>query len=764
MNKLNKILTERFSNLILRFRYWIIVIVVLLTLFFSFFIGKLTINPDVFSNLPKDDRVAALFNKIGKEYGGNAQCIVAIESENIFSKATLEHIRQITDSLKMTEGVSFVTSLTNIIDIRGSEWGIEVTQLIDEYDIPEDQAKLDSLKRYVLSKEFYKGALISEDGKMTVIAARISGNAKETEVSKQIKTRVMSLGLPEKIYFGGQPFIVSAFADVISKDILILGPLAVITIVLILLLSLRSFYGFFLPVLNVMIGALWTFGFMALLNIPLSIITSVIPILLVAVGSAYTIHLINRFRETMTDNYQDSLGKALSFIAVPVFYTAITDIFGFLSFAFGSYLDMINKFGLFTSFGIACALILSLTFTPAVMSVLPSRRLGKKAAQLQNSTIDKFLRKISLIGFKKPGMVIITWLVFAVVSLTGVFSIERNVDLLSFLSKKNQNRKTEQILQEKMGGTSPVYVLIKSRNVLSPEILRIADSIESKMLSYKEVVHTQSLTGLFKQMNEVMGDGYKIPENQAKTDNLWFMIEGQDILENYINFDHTEMLIHATYGSNEMKKMAAFTNEMERFFDGFRKKNTEVEMTGWPPLMLRLDENIVKSQMSSLLLAFSLIFISISLLSGSVKRGFYAITPIILTLMILFGIMGWLKIPLDFATVLVGSICIGIGIDYSIHISNHFKICKLEGKSAEESIEEVISTSGKAILINILSITSGFLILIFSSLVPLQRFGILLSVTMICSGLAAITFLPALLLLRDFRVNNHFKNKAKNSY
>lgn len=750
-NKLNGKFITCFTSFVLRKKWWIFCGVITLTLFFSIFIGRLEINADVYSNLPENDKVSVLFNKIGEDFGSNYQAIIGMETDDIFKKESLQHIRQITDSLKGMPGIVSVTSLINILDIRGSEWGIEVTRLIDEFNLPESRKDLDSLKNYVLNKEFYKGALVSEDATMTIIVARISHDADNTKVAKKIKEKIMDLNLPEKIHFGGQPFIASAFGEVINKDVGVLGPLAVIFILFVLLISLRSAYGVILPIINVLISTVWTFGLMAITGIKVSIISSVIPILLVAIGSAYTIHLINRFRETRDADFTKSIKNALSFIALPVFYTAITDIFGFISFALGSYLDMISKFGLFTSFGILNAMILSLSFTPAVMSIFTEKlnRKARKFRDINSGIIDKFLERIVFLDYHYPLKVIVFWLLFALLVSIGIFRIERNVDIMSYLGDKNPNSITEKVLQEKMGGTSPVYILLKSDNVLSPEILQLADIIEQKMLSFKEVVHTQSLTSLFKQMNEVMGEGYRLPDNQAKTDNLWFLLEGNEFIERNINFEHTEMVIYATFASNDMEIMKNFTSEMESFLNQISTKKVQAEITGFPSLMISLDKNIVKSQFFSLLLAFLLILISVSVLSGSIIRGIIALTPILLTLTVLFGLMGLFHIPLDFATVLVGSICIGIGIDYAIHIVNHFKICMQEKKTLEETISEVIHISGKAISINVCSITAGFLILIFSSLIPLQRFGILLSVTMIISGLASISFLTSVLVLKN---------------
>jgi len=751
MTKQIKSFTALYANFVIKQRKLIIVIVIALSLFMAIFIPSLKINPDVFDNLPKDDPVAFLFNKIGNEYGGNSQCIVGVEAENIFTKEILEDIRLITDSLKVIPGVNQVMSLTNMIDIRGSEWGIEVTTLLDEYDIPSDKKSLEKLKNYVLSKEMYKGAMVSEDASMTIISVRLANDIDQIKVSQQIKSKVESLRLKEKIHFGGMPFVTSAFGDVISKDISILGPISLVLILLVLYLSLRKLKGVILPVLNVLLSVVWTFGIMALLGIKISIITSIIPILLVAIGSAYAIHVLNRFYETQTTNHEESLKKTIAYIIKPVFFASITTIFGFMSFVFGSYLDMISKFGIFTSVGILVSLILSVSFTPAIMAVFPDKtsRRSKKEIDSKYKLMKQFLEKISHRIIEHPKRTVIIWGIVVLIFIFGFFHLERSVDVMSFLSKKNPNRITEKILQDKMGGTSPVYVSIKSDNVLNYATLSYAEEIEAKLKKNDEISNTRSITDLIRQMNDVMGEGVKVPQDEKKIENLWFMIEGQDILETMINHDKTEMIIQATFASTDLGITKDFVDDMSNYFEETQKEGITVSMTGNPSLMINLDQSLVKSQFQSLIIAIILVLIAVSFLTGTFLRGLFAIAPIIATLIILYGSMGLIGIPLDLATVLVGSISIGIGIDYSIHIINHYNHVRKLGYEFNDSIKRCITISGKAITINVLSVSAGFLILLLSSLVPLQRFGILVTITMLASGLGSITLLPALLVLRQ---------------
>lgn len=733
------------SDYVLRFRKVIIISTIFITFVLGYFIKDLHINPDVFDSLPKDDKVAILFNKVGEEFGGNYYCIIGIQSEDIFTKKVFEHIRQITDSLRFMNGVGSIMSLIDVIDIKGSDWGIEIGKLVDEYDLPDTEKEWNDLKAYVLSKEMYKGTLVSADATMTIIMVRLQGEVEKIEVARSLRRKTMELGLPEKLYFGGQPFFVEAIGNVISKDLTLIGPFSFLLILFVLYFSFRSIRGVILPILTILISIIWTYGVMGLTGVEISIITSIIPILLIAIGSAYTIHVYNRIEETVAKNKDSGLKVALAYIMIPVFFASLTTIFGFLSFIFGSYIKIISTFGVFTSLGIFFAMLLSLFFIPALITTFPTRK-SKLRRRSSGSFLILLLDKLYRYINKHPRTIVIVWAVLIIPFIIGIFRIERRVDFLDYLKKDNPNRITEKVLTEKMGGTSPVYVLVNG-DVLDPEVLKQIKATSDFMLKDKNLVNARSVADLFEQMNDVMGEGKKIPDDPEKVANLWFLLEGQEILEQLVSPELDEALINATFGSADIQDAKTFIDGLNQYILKTGDMENKIEVTGIPSLVLKLDRSIITSQMRSLGIAIILVFIAVSFLMRSFFKGTIAIIPILVTLVILYGLMGLSGIPLDIATVLVGSISIGIGIDYSIHMINNLNYeMKFSGKLVE-AIKNSVKISGKSIIINMMAVSFGFLILLWSNLIPLQRFGLLVSITMITSGLGSLTLLPAILIL-----------------
>jgi predicted RND superfamily exporter protein len=232
-------------------------------------------------------------------------------------------------------------------------------------------------------------------------------------------------------------------------------------------------------------------------------------------------------------------------------------------------------------------------------------------------------------------------------------------------------------------------------------------------------------------------------------------------MEQLVSYDLREGIIQGYVASTDLEVLREIEINFQEFVDRNKTENYSLEVTGIPIMFKRLDDSIIRSQIYSLIIAILLVVALISFLQRSIIKGLLAIIPVVATLILLFGTMGNTSIPLDIATVLTGSVTIGIGIDYAIHFISYFGNAYQTSHNIRESIEKSIHGSGRAILINMLSVTIGFAVLLLSNLVPLQRFGFLIAVTMIVSGMAALTLLPVALLMTGEKLGNIFKLRSK---
>jgi hypothetical protein len=749
---------EKLSRIIIKGRVYIIGVTLILTVFAAYFIKDVKINPDILSYLPKDDIEAQLFDKVGEKYGGNYVALIGIEADDIFNKEVLTHIKQITDSVKLINGVSSVTSITDIIDIKSSEDGIEIGKLIDEYKLPETPLEIEKLKKYTLTKELYKGVVISEDAKLALVYVKISEGVDKIQVANTITTTVERLNLPEKIHFAGLPIMLSQFSKIVVSDLVFISPLAILVILLVLFFSFRTLKGVLLPIITVVISVIWTVGLMGFLGVEFSLITNIIPIILLAIGSAYTIHVLNRINETEDKDNLKKIEKALAYIITPVLLASVTTIIGFLSFVFGSYLTMISTFGIFTALGTFFALLLSITFAPALAATIFKNNNRISSTPENKTPLTKALSKLFYVVEAHPKYTVSVWLVIIAISFIGIFNIERKSNMVEYFKKEHPTRISENLLSNKLGGTLPVYVIVKG-DMHSPDVLNMMKKTENFMKSTGHIVNTQSLADLVEEMNYAMGETKNVPDKRDKISNLWFLIEGQEILSQLVSNDLDEGMVIGTFTSNDSRVMAQFIDEMNLFITNNKSDDYSMQLTGFPSLYKKLDESLILSQFTSMFIALLLVLLIVSLIFKSFLQGLFSIIPILFTLIILFGFMGVTSIPLDVATVLVGSICIGVGIDYSIHMISHINNEFKKTGRFSLAIEHAVSISGRAILINVIAVALGFLVLLFSNLIPLQNFGMLVALTMVVSGFGSLTLMPALMVLSEKRMKKLITNQ-----
>ncbi len=744
---------------IIKLKWVIIIIVIGLTAFLGYQIKDLKIDSDIISSLPDDDPAALLYKNIGKEFGGNDMGMIIIETDDVFKKEVIEYVKQITDTLSVSDGIATITSLTNVLDIKGDEWGIEIGTLLDEYDLPDTTSELAALKDRVFSKDMYKGTLVSEDGTSTLILFTMADGVDKQAVAKNIKEKITKIGIPEKLYFGGLPFMMNDISSLIVSDIVRLIPITFLLITFILFLAFKTARGVILPMLTAALSVIWVLGTMVLFGYELSMISNITPIILLAVGSAYTIHVINRINTTADSDRKKALIKALTYITIPVVLAGLTTMIGFVSFVFGAYLGIIRDFGIFTALGVVYALLLSIFFVPAIIAALAMYRKPKEQVnddkEKKSILNNLILFPLNNLLHKHPKYILTAWTLFMILSIGGAFLVEREINMAEYFKKGNPTRVTEDIMQEKFGGSQPVYISFKG-DIQSPDVLKMMIKTEDHMKAFPAIDRTQSIADLVQEMNDVMGEGKRIPDERAKVENLWFLLDGQDIMPQLVSDELDKAIIQSKFASTDSKVLNEFVTYMDDFVTKNSTDDCQIEVTGMPSVYSKLDQSLIDSQKSSLIIAIIMVLLIVGVIFRSLIKGVYAAIPIIATIIILFGFMGVTGIPLDIATVLVASVALGIGIDYSIHIITHFSSVYRNTGKLDEAMEETIMISGKAIVINVVSVAAGFLVLIFSEMVPLQNFGLLVAMSMIGSGLGALTLLPVILILhyrRQERIN-----------
>ncbi len=744
---------EKIAAFVLKYRLGVIIFCVIISIIMGLQLRHLEINSDVTTYLPEDDPSVELFKYIGETYAMSWTAIIIIESDDVFSVENIEYMDVITQELQYIEGIEFVTSLTNVLDIRKTEDGFDINRLIDPFELPRTEEESAYIRHYALNNDMFRGRLVSENGQYALVLCQIDEFYDKNEVATEIRETIESLNLPLELYFEGMPFQIQSILEGIIDDLILLTPLIVIIILLCLYLSFRSFRGVLLPILAVSMGIIWTMGLMAVFGVPLTPISDALPVVLFAVGSAYGIHVMNKIKLSVstTPNKMESLRKAMAEISLAITLAGITTFVGFMSFVFSTYLEIVSDFGIFAALGVLFILFLSITFIPAAASYFSFTGEKHENQKHQIKFLEKLLEKIARSVIKYNKAIVVSGILVVIIAVLGIPRIERKVDILEYFKPETSIRQSAAIMNNKFGGSLPIQIVVDG-DIQSPEVMQRIKEVSRFLNTMDDVSNARSIADYIEEMNDAMGDGKKIPDSREKIGNLWFMIEGEDVISQMVNHSKDEAVVYANMQNVDAQRVREINQSINQHLKTLEADDISFKVTGMQAIYSKLDESMLKNLTQSMILAFIFIFIAMIFLIGSIKGALVGMTTLFFAIVFIFGFMGFTGIPLDIATILIAGITVGIGIDYAIHFVTAYKNNIKGGSTIHEAISKTIKTTGRAILINVFTIICGFLVLLFANLIPLQQFGMLIAVTMFCSGIGAITLMPAIISLFKIKI------------
>lgn len=751
MNKISKFVAEHPLG--------VIVSIVLITIVFALACTRISLETDIKKLLPRSYPSVMAFDEIDEKFGGSDFILIAVTDDEIFDYATLSKIDQITSALKEVSGVGKVFSITQMDEIKSVEGGIEVAPIIAS--VTEDPKEIKKLKKKLLTDDKYVDVFVSKDSKAALIMAKLLPVREQAQLIDEVEALLAEMEGPEKIYLSGTPAIIEIVQDWIKKDLLWLLPLVVLLIILVLFFSFRTWYGIVFPLLSVVISVIWSVGMMAILNQPLTIITSIMPILLVSVGSAYGIHILARYQEESNGASADKkkfLQKIIATTGVGVFVAAVTTAVGFASNSFSS-IWAIRVFGLSSAFGVMVAFMVSVTFIPALLQfVKPPKAKREEKISQKDDLLGRFLNSICHFvterRFVSSGLAIFIFILAAI----AYPQITTESDMIKYFSEKSDVVKAYNLIKDRFGGSITIEILING-DLKDPVLLNKMEKLQNEMEKIEYINNPTSIVDALKETNRLMNDDKeefeKLPESRDGVAQYLLLLSmtGGDFLENIITSDYEDAKIQARISTSTTSKIDELVNKVEGHANDIFGNTATVKISGMAAVMRDLRRMLIQSQVRSLLIALVAVFLMVFLVYRSLLGSIFCMIPIIFTLLYNFGVMGWLGIPLDIATVMIGSIAVGIGIDYTVHFFNRYKEERKRGQGRKEGIRITIKTVGRAIIYNATAVALGFLVLLFSQFEIFKNFGLLVSLTMVFSSFGALSILPDLIMLK-FRIIN----------
>jgi len=735
---------------------WTIAATVILAAGLAFPIQFMTQETDFREFMSDDDPIIVLLDEAEARYGSSWGIMVMLHNEeSIFNDATLGKLERMTDAFDAIPGVKSVTTPLNSQTLIGLETSISVRKASPGGVAPATPEEMATFRERVMADENLVGGVISADGTAALLNIELEVGADEYAVTPEIVEIVdANRGDGDVFYIYGDAYFDAVMEEAMSTDLTLLFPLAIVVMIALLFVSFMTIRGILLPIAIVLLSVVVAMGAMVILGFPMTMMSFIAPILLLAIGIADAIHVLNRYNEETAKGLpkREAILNTMREMKGPVVMTSLTTAAGFLSLLTAFFVPQ-KQFGVITAIGVLAAMVFSLVLIPAIFSLLKKPRVRDLSKGLRPLTRVLLAFEQAVIGHRKT-VLLVAVIVFGVM-LAGIPRLRVETSNEEFLGKEHEAVQILDFVSDSFSGDMSVMIEFNTGRpdgLQEPGVLNRMLELEGFLLE-NGVNKTFSLTTLVRQMNQKFHADdpafYVIPEDRNLVAQLLFMfsIQGGDLGDMALgNFSAgTVTGLYKMDSSGNVSRVAGVVKEYIREHfpeDG----DLRVRMIGATTLMNRVFTQMTRSQLVGLATTVAAVSVLVMLLMGSIVAGLIAAIPLILTVAVSMGIMAYTGQPLDIMTLMVSVVAVGIGVDYSIHFISRFRTEYRIDRNAERSLQATIRTTGRGITYNALTVALGFFILIFASFKGIRTFGWQIALTMGISALSAISIIPAILV------------------
>lgn len=801
----------------------VITVVLAMTVFMALQLNKLEWETDARVYMPKGHPAIEYDEKIERLFGAKDAIVIAIvnQEKTIFNKATLGKIKKITEKISALPSVVAnrpldVASLSTTTLFEGDEESVGAIRLMSE--VPENDADIERIKAKIKQHEdILVGNLISADGTAAMIRAKVKeGAANRYQAYWQIKGIIAAeSGASEawggwgdgswssdndaqgsggnwsgdeegqgwqkwqddgaaeqtqeengdEFFIAGRPAIEVTSGLHALEDIRVMIPLLILVMSIALFMIFKTGRGVFLP-LSVMAGAIvWTMGVMAIAGIPMYTISTMLPVILVAVGIGDSVHFMsNYYNKVLEDPYQkgaDIVMSTLQDLDRPLVVTTLTTGIGFLALLFAD-MPPFKIFGLFTVLGIVFSWFLTVTFVAAMLTIMKPKVAGylerKRSMRVHDGQdgVTRVLVKAATLLTSNPARA--TMLAVAVVSIMGLGAsgLYVNSSWMSDFKPDSEVAKSTAVLNERFDGSITLNVVVEAKEkdaLKSPELLNKIGALQEYAETMPMVGDSLSIVDYLKSLNKTLHsmqeDYYRIPETQAEIAGGLYLysVSGQpELLDEVIDYEYRTANIMVMIKTDETMHLHRIIDDIDSYAtELFAGTGVEVNYAGTGNNSYIWADLLIDSQTVALLFSKVAIFIVAMLLLRSITAGFAIVLPVVVTTIIVAGFSGWLKIPLDVSTALAAGIAIGVGVDYAVHYVFRYRQQRALGQDHELAVMNTMKGVGRTIVFNAVVVSAGFAVLLLSAFPPHAKLGVFVVFYMLISCLVAIYVLPLIL-------------------
>ena len=741
----------RLANILYRFRFFFLCLIIAITISFGLLI-HMEMDNSLKAWFSVTDPDYILYEEYRDTFEGGRYLIVALRSNDIFSLDVLSYIKQKTEEFEDLPNVKRVHSLANANKVIGTQQGIEINPLLSDLE----DSKLQKIRENTLEDELFKDYLVSHEGKFTAIVLTFEDMPSEaTDNAVHQVEKIASQDKPKnlEIFLSGDMRIYTEFNKFTKQNQKTL-PLLVIPIICILIVILfRSLSKVLVILLVVGMSLCWALGFYSVLGYDSNVVTGMLIPLVVILSIATSIHIIEYFGEQRKNHTKkDAFKYTIIYITVPCFITSITTACGLLSLSI-SHIDAVKHFGIGSAAGIMFAFVISIIIVPLLLTLFPSDQTIRKSTFLK-----KCLHEVSSINQRRFKYILITAFCGFIVFAWGITKVNIETNQIEWFPKKEDCYTSAMLVDKYLSGIGDLEIVLKGKQdvLKEPDILRKIDALSLRIKKIPRIKKVISLTDYIKNINKALKqdkrEHYRIPDSKSLIAQELFLFtlsdDGKKELNSMVTPDYSQGRISIKTESMPSRQSVILGNLLENMAkETFSETGTSVNLTGTTFLYNLMNKYLLESQIKGFTLAFLSVIGILFLAFWSVKYGGLSIIANLLPIIFIIGIMGWSGITLNTGTVMVASVALGIAADDTIHFISRFrKELKSKKLPVQNALRETTISVGNAIVFTSVINIAGFLILLLSGFQPTREFGMLIAMTLFFALIGDILVLPSAIM------------------
>jgi len=771
MSKVNNLMfsVTRFST---KHPWIVIVATALLTVFFTYNARTIERDHSMERLVPADEPIRIFYEEFREHFNIRSKIILAVENpDGIYNAATLAQIDRLSKKLDALDLIDDVQSLTMVENIMSSDEMIVIEPIAET--IPQTEAEVRAFAELARNNPMINNGLVSQDETGTVLFAQPAFEIDETKKAVAVSEAIYAIADadpgPGKIYVTGLPVVFGMNNKMMDRDMRVMLPLVGFLLILLLFVSFRTLRGVWIPLAVVAVAVLWTYGVIGLVGMKTTIICASIPIVLVSMGIADGIHILHEYYHHLRKGLGnlDAIHRTMREMNSPVVMTSFTTAVGFIALA-TSKIGPIREYGYAVALGIIWAMIFSLTFIPAALTVLGKPKKVQAQREVRQKLLERFSGRLGHFSLSHAKTIFLSFLLLLVVTgILSTFITVRN-NPVRYFKEGSDLRNSDDFLNAHFAGTGEISVQVdgmKPDALKDPELLAAIETFAEELEKLPVVGRVTSVNDFLKRMNVVlnsddpafdrvpgtrtdMGDEWTLGKGRAKVAQYLLLYEttGGEEISRAADFNYQRAHVHVQVKSNDSNDYRVVMDRIDELAAKlFDESKVRLSFTGAGAINLKVVDYLVLGQVMSLLVSFVGVFLMLVLLFRSLVDAIIGIVPLVITVTTNFAVMVLTGIPLNMGTALIASVIIGVGVDYSIHFIHRYRLESKRTGDMESTIQVTMDTSGRAILFNAFSVGGGFAILLASSFMPLVYLGLLLPLVMVVNALAALCVIPALL-------------------